>query len=114
MVVGTILLTKADKYVDASGNLPKRPSFDKVLLTSLCKNQRVSDEGYSMLPLSIQKIVTVDSTITMPITIAEIAKSDLLIVSRSQEEINAGKVFRFDNFKCLVKDRKVELWIRKN
>ena len=115
MIVGTILLTKTNKYVDADGNLPKRPKFDKELLSGIIANGRVSDDAYSMLPLSMQKLVTVDIVCpNTPITINELANADLLIVSRSAEDFEDGKVFRLDNFKCLVKDRRIELWILVN
>jgi len=112
MKVGTILLTKSNKYVDANGNLPKRPKFDKELLSNLvAKEGKVTEEGYKILPLSIQKKVVVNLYDWFPITIKELAKADLLIVSRSPEDFDGGKEFRLDNFKCLVKDRKVEVWI---
>lgn len=116
MKVGTILLTKDNKYVDTEGNLPKRPKHDKELLTSILETCGVvSSIGYDMLPPSIQKhvVVTGDyaNTDYAPVTIKELNKAELLIVSRSSEEFENGKVFRLDNFKCLVKDRKVELWI---
>lgn len=112
MVVSTILLTKSNKYIDANGNLPKRPTHDKTLLAELVSSQlSVSEEGYNTLPPSIQKLCIVDTNYKMLITIPEIANSELLIVSRSTEDFEDGKEFRLDNFKCLVKDRKVELWI---
>lgn len=119
MRVGTILLTKSNKYVDAEGNLPKRPKFDKTLLSEILKiSKRVSSVGYDMLPPSIQRhvVVTGDDANTdyTPVTIKELAKAELLIVSRSPEDFENGKEFRLDNFKCLVKDRKVELWITIN
>lgn len=116
MKVGTILLTRSNKYVDAEGNLPKRPKFDKALLEELLASEgRVSGAGYDMLPPSIQRrvVVTGDDECA-PVTIKELSKSDLLIVSRSPEDFENGKEFRLDNFKCLVKDRKVELWITIN
>lgn len=114
MKVGTILLTKSNFYCNANGDLPKRPKHDKELLAGIIAGGRVSNAGYDMLPFSLQKLVTVDTIVpNTPITIRELAKSDLLIVSRSQEELEFGKQFRLDNFKLLVKDRKVELWIRK-
>lgn len=111
MVVGTILLTKGNVYVDANGNLPKRPSFDKALLGSLLQSNSVSEEGYMLLPDSLKKLCYVGKEYNMPVTIKELDKADLLIVSRSVDTVS-GKVFRFDNFKCILKDRKVELWIR--
>lgn len=113
MRVGTILLTPGNKYCDNSGNLPSRPKHDKTLLTEICSGRRVSQKGYALLPQSIQQLCMVGNA-EVPITIEEIAQSELLIVSRSTVELAAGPEFRFDNFKLLVKDRKVELWISKN
>lgn len=119
MKVGTILLTKSNKYVDAEGNLPKRPRYDKELLSGILETEgAVSSIGYDMLPLSIQRHVVVTSgganTNYAPVTIKELSNAEMLIVSRSPEDFVAdtGKVFRLDNFRCLVKDRKVEIWIR--
>jgi len=117
MKVGTILLTKTNKYVDTEGNLPKRPRHDKELLAGILEtSKRVSSIGYDMLPPSIQRhvVVTGDDANTdyAPVAIKELAKTELLIVSRSQEDFENGEVFRLDNFRCLVKDRKVEIWIR--
>jgi len=114
MKVGTILLTKSNKYVDADGNLPKRPSFDKELLRGLVSGKRVSGYSYLMLPPSIQKLCyckEFGSEEHFPISIKELAQTELLIVIRSTEEFSRGKEFKFDNFKCLAKDRRIELWI---
>ena len=113
MKVGTILLTANNQYVKDDGSLPKRPKHDKELLTALATRKVVSLDGYNMLPPSIQKLVLcTNDTTEMPITIPEISQSDLLIVSKSADKFEGGKIFRFDNFKCLVKDRKVEIWIK--
>jgi len=113
MVVGTILLTKSNKYIDTEGKLPKRPKFDKELLAGLLNSNPVSEEGYKLLPPSLQALcyTSIAPQMRVPITIIELAKAELLIVSRSPEDFEGGKEFRLDNFKCLVKDRKVELWI---
>lgn len=113
MFCGTILLTKDNFYVDINGNLPKRPKHDKLLLSEICRNQVVSDEAYNMLPLSIQKLCTVGTQPTVPITINELANCQILIVSRSTDEVSSGKTFRLDNFNLIVKDRKIEIWSRK-
>jgi len=117
MKVGTILLTRSNKYVDDRGNLPKRPKHDKTLLEGVLETEgTVSSVGYDMLPPSIQRHVVVigDDTNTdyAPVTIKELDKAEMLIVSRSPEDFDIGKEFRLDNFRCLVKDRKVEVWIR--
>ena len=116
MKVGTILLTKSNKYVDTNGNLPKRPRHDKELLGGILNGHRVSEEGYNMLPPSLQAMcwVNTGNYSETPVTIKELAKAELLIVSRSQEDFEGGKEFRLDSFKCLVKDRKVEIWISIN
>lgn len=115
MFCGTILLTKDNYYVGTSSDklaehLPHRPKHDKLLLSEMCKGQVVSDDAYNMLPLSIQKLITVGENPTIPITIQELANCQLLIVSRSIEEFLTGKKFRLDNFKLIVKDRKIEIW----
>ena len=112
-MVGTILLSKDDKYVDDLGNLPKRPTGDKELLQGLLSGQIVSPEGYKLLPPSLQAVCMKNpyQFPTFPVTIPEIDKCYLLIVSRSPEAIEGGKVFRLNGFRCILKDRKVELWI---
>mgnify|MGYP006883055741 CR=1 FL=1 len=116
MIVSTILLTRDNHYVDDNGNLPDRPTFDKPLLTGLCKNQEVSQDAYDMLPPSIRQIVrgVTEEEPTIGITIPEIdGLTDLLIVSRSNGTIYSGKKFRFNNFKLLANDMSLEIWKRK-
>jgi len=115
MVVGTILLTKSNKYVDALGNLPKRPKHDKELLAGMLEGKYVSREGYDLLPPSLQMLCWVNKgkLPECPITIRELAMADMLVISRSQEDFEGGKEFRLDSFRLLVKDRKVEIWVKK-
>ena len=116
MIVGTILLDENDCYTYDNDELPIRPDFDKELLTFLAKDQTVSREGYRILPLGIKRII---SSITyreptFPITVPEIdGLSDLLIVSRGYKNGENGKRFRFDNFKCILKEQRIEIWKRK-
>jgi len=111
MKIGTILLNKDDKYIKGDGNLPHRPKHDKYLLSNLvAKEAIVSDKGYSLLPPTMQKLCIVGDS-NLAITIPELNSCDLLIISRSTEVFEGGKPFRLDNFKCLVKDRRLELWI---
>ncbi len=114
-IIGTILLTDKNQYIIGEDNhLPDRPNFDKAWLTALAKNQVVSYKGYKMLPSSIKKEVNCDGRkIELPITIPEINDlCDILIVIRSLEINEIGKIFRFDNFTQIIKDRKIEIWIR--
>lgn len=113
MIVGTILLTENNFYVKEDGSLPQRPPHDKQFLSDLCAGENVTLEGYCMLPKSIKSLVSPnDDDNPVPITIRELAEADLLIVSRSYEKVMRGKEFRLDKFKCILKDRKVELWKR--
>lgn len=120
-MVNTILLSKNGCYVDNNGKLPKRPSFDKELLSAFCQDQTVSHNGYLGLPPSMRKKVKVPSDlmtrkceITMAVTIPEISElSGVLLVIRSTEDIQDGKQFRLDKFKCLVKNGELEIWVKK-
>ena len=116
MVVSTILLTRDNKYVKEDGSLPKRPNFDKKLLTELVRGQIISPEAIEMLPASITNVAVWNnrSEPTIGITIPEIdALTDLLIVSRSNETILGGKTFRLDNFNLIVTTPHLDLYKRK-
>jgi hypothetical protein len=112
-VIGTILLSKDGKYIDEDGKLPNRPAYDKDMLKALVANQTVSIHGYNMLPPSIRSTCEKSYNYTVPITIKELAKCDMLLVNRSDNTLNGGKVFRLDNFKCIVKEHRIELWVLK-
>ena len=119
MIVGTILLDPFDRYVDEEGNLPSpRPIFDKDLLRELVKGEIISNEGFELLPPSIANVakdITSKREPTVPITISEIdALSDILIVVRTTKAISGNRTFRFDNFKMIVKQPSLEIWVRKN
>ena len=117
-MLGTLLLTDNDFYVDENSNIPSRKGveFDKELLKLVCTEQFVSDKAFNMLPPSIRNVVhlaEVDfNEPTVAITIKEIAKCDILIVTRSRETIVRGRQFRFDNFSLVVKQRDIEIWRR--
>ena len=99
-MVGTILLDKDNHYVDNCGGLPKRPPFDKELLSAVCKGQTISYEGFDLLPPSITNIMSrANDDYSVPITIRELVEADVFIVVRSVQPCNGGKKFRFDNFK---------------
>jgi len=117
-MITTLLLTKNDQYL-IEGRLPKRPDFDKDLLAGLAKGLTVSKKGYDMLPNSIKKEVHCPIGISkepnFPITIPEISGlADILLVVRSLEIGGSdSKVFRFDNFELLLKQRDIEIYMRK-
>ena len=116
-MIATLLLTKDDQYL-IEGRLPKRPDFDKELLAGLAKGLTVSASGYKMLPPSMKKDVfsPIGNRVvpTYPVTIPEIdGLSDILLVVRSLEIGSSNsKVFRFDNFELMLKQREIELWKR--
>ncbi len=115
MKVGTILLTPSNKYVDSYGGLPERPAHDKELLKGMVHGQSVTPNGYIMLPPSIKSVASefmVHPDDAFPVTIRELNGAELLIISRSPSDFDGGKEFRLDNFRCLVKDVKVEIWVR--
>ncbi len=115
MIFGTILLDINDKYIDKNGELPERPYFDKHLLTALVENNRVSPEGYELLPPSIQKVAKCTALWpTLPITVPEISElSDLLMVVRSYNPVEGGKVFRMDNFTQIARTGRIEIYKRR-
>jgi len=117
-MIATILLTKDDQYL-VKGRLPRRPDYDKELLTGLAVGMIVSKAGFDMLPNSIKREVHcpvgMSKEPNFPITIKEIdGLADILLVVRSLEISGSdSKVFRFDNFELLLKQREIELWKRK-
>lgn len=115
-MVNTILLDLNDNYVDANGNLPERPVYDKELLKAFASNQVVTQKGYDSLPPSMRKLLVVTKDvkeITMAVTIPEISKySDLLVVNRSTKALVNGKRFRLDGFKLLTKQGQLELYTK--
>ena len=112
-MIGSLLLTTSDEYLTAKGRLPDRPALDKLLLTELCRNKIVSKRGYEMLPPSIRRVCKVGKKYDMPITIKEIAKCELLIISRSpMSTTGLGLQFKLHKFKLIIKDTKCELWMK--
>jgi hypothetical protein len=111
--IGLILLDPNDIYVYNDGSLPIRPAWDKELLRSFADGEFVSIEAAKMLPPSIRKVVDVDYEPTFPVTIREIAKSDILLVTRSPAGMGSGKRFRFNNFTLIVSFPFFEIWRKK-
>ena len=110
-MIGTILLSRDNKYIDKDGKLPERPPHDKDMLRAMSIKQIVSTDGYEMLPPSIRKVCTSSASYTMPVTIRELAKADILLVSRSEVQLEGGKEFRLTDFKCIIKERSIECWV---
>lgn len=115
MIIGTILLTKDNKYTCGEDTLPQRRKHDKNLLTKLAKGKTVSLEGWEMLPPSIKtKVFITDEEPTFPVTVPEIeGLTDLLLVSHSDQKECEGKTFRLDSFDLIVEGENVSIYVRK-
>ncbi len=115
MRVGILLLTQDNQYVDAAGNLPQRPKFDKQLLKRLIKGQKVaaSFNTINLMPeWNIQWAVN-DYDVNLGISTMSLYPPHLLIIVRSTETFTGGKVFRFDRWDLMVEQPNLELWILK-
>lgn len=113
-MIGTILLTCDNQYITNDGKLPDRPDYDKDMLRAMSNGNTVSPAGSKMLPPSIRGLVSMSEVYNFPVTIRELAKADILLVNRSTSTFDGGKVFRLDNFRCIVKEKQIELWIRED
>ena len=115
MTTATIILDAHDMYVGNDDQLPSRPSFDKAFLSNMVAKNSVSQEGFDLLPLGMQKLSTItQGEPELPITIREIAGlTDMLIVVRSYMALGKGKKFRLDNFKRVAKSGQLEIYFRR-
>ena len=114
-MLATLLLSLNGVYVSDKGELPSREhvGFDKEVLAAIMRGNNVSQEGYKTLPPSIRCLVDcVPYHGITPVTIPEIAKADVILVTRSHT-LMQGKSFRFDDFYCVLVQDVLELWIRK-
>jgi len=112
--VCTLLLDQHDNYVYDDDTLPRRPLWDKELLTAFVKDERLSEAGYNMLPRSIAMLTTKSEYEPYPITIPEIdGLADIILVTRGKGQPKSGKIFRFDNFRRILAADNLEVWSRK-
>ena len=110
MTLGVVLLSANDVYVSNTGELPKRPRFDKTFITDLIKGQRVlcSAKTLKTLPQSIlgAGYFTIDPSneydINFGIDTFKSAPVDMLFVVRSGGELE-GKKFRLDEYTLIHK-----------
>jgi len=115
-MIGTIILTLDNFYVDEHGNIPSRRGveFDKELLRTFIRGEVISERAAAILPPSLVKEANHIAQVgTVAITIPEIADCDILIITRSREQIIRGKQFRLDDFELVVKQRDIEIWRRR-
>ena len=114
MNVSTIALDANDRYISNSGTMPARLGWDKAMLREMVKHSVVSNEGFNLLPPSIQDVARISNgDNVLPITIQEIdGLSDLILVMRSYVTLANGPKFRFDRFKFIGKTGNLEIWSR--
>ena len=113
MKLGIILLSQNNIYVSEAGALPKRPRFDKTLITDIIRGQRVlcSAKTLKTLPASILGAgyfttdVNNDYDINFGIETFKSAPVDMLFVVRSNTEME-GKEFRLDDYTLIFKPTK--------
>ena len=117
MKVGIMLLSQDNMYVDKNGKLPKRPKFDKELLTALVKGQMFtcSENTFEDLPDSILKnaFYTRGRDYDINLGVATFRNAPhLLIVTRSEEYLQGGKHFSLKGYKRYFEGNGLELWIK--
>ncbi len=105
--IGIILISKDGYYVGDKGQLPKRPSFDKELITYLATNEVVlcSENTFKDIPPSIRKVVKdlttdkdADWTVNFGISTFK-EKCDIFYIIHSNENLDNGKYFNIDRLK---------------
>jgi len=118
MTLGVVLLSKNNKYIGEQGQLPARPSWDKDFITRLIKGKRVlcSKETLNSLPKSILKSAYFTTSCEAEYDInfgidTFKQKPDLLIVVRSNDDLDGGYEFRLSGYELLVKRQNMELYL---
>jgi len=112
MKVGILLLDKNDNYL-INGKLPKRPGYDKALLTALATQQARTVKAAELLPPSILNVGNQFGDTGLLIGIREISQTaHLLIVVRGEDSNEVGNKFRFEGFNKMVSTKELELWVR--
>lgn len=102
--VGIVLISKDEFYISDDGKLPKRPPFDKELITKLATDNIVlcSENTFPTIPPSIRKVVkelTTDINSNWNVnfginTFKE--KTDYFILVKSNTDLGSGKTFNVD------------------
>jgi hypothetical protein len=107
MRVAIVLISKDGFYLGENGELPKRPSFDKELITSLAKDKIVlcSENTKNTIPPSIKKVakaITTDPNDDWEINFGIKTyneDNDIFIIVNSEENLNSGKEFKLSRIK---------------
>jgi len=119
MTVGTVLLSKDNFYIGPKGELPVRPSWDKSFITKLIQGKRVlvSKNTLVTLPKSILDAAYFTTNPELPYDVnfgisTFKNKPDLLLVVRSNKDLNAGKKFRLDGYIAMVELKNLEVYTK--
>lgn len=115
--VGIVLLSNDWYYISEEGKLPKRPSFDKELITEIARNKIIlcSPNTHSTLPPSIKKSCLAitnnpESKWDVNFGIKTFSEQcDVFIVIKSKEDLKTGKLFNFERIINLYKDHNKDL-----
>lgn len=122
MTVSVVLLSSNNVYVGDNGELPERPSFDKLLITALAKDRLVlcSRATLNTLPPSIIQAaagLTTDHRDPWDVNFGIEtfnALSDVFIIVRSAKVLK-GKEFKlerlYQNYNLIYKNNELELWM---
>ena len=117
MTIGTVLLSKDNFYIGTKGELPARPDWDKDFITNLIKGRKVlcSKNTLVDLPKSIldSAYFTTNPTLEHDINFGISSfkyKPDILIVVRSNENLNAGKLFRLNDYTLIHCSTNMEVY----
>jgi dihydrofolate reductase len=119
MTIGIFLLTENNYYIDSDGKLPKRPTYDKQLLTELIRGETVccGSNTWDSLPQSMKQLVRrrkcTEASINLGIATLYAHPPKLLIIVRSTEEFDDGKKLHLTNYKRLLREGNLELYIRR-
>ena len=119
MKVGILILSLDNCYLSADGKLPKRPKFDKALLTALCRDHKVivGPHTRKSIPDSLLKDSEIidwygDYDLNLGIVTMKINPPHLLIVVRSIVNLPEGKKFDLSGYSSYFKSLHLELWIK--
>ena len=119
MMIGIFLLTENDYYINGKGELPRRPIYDKQLLTELLRGEVVccGKNTWDSLPQSMKQLVKrrkcTEASINLGIATFYEQPPKLLIVVRAINEFDEGKKLHLDNYKRLLREGNLELYIRR-
>jgi len=119
MTVGLLLLTSKDQYLKEDGSLPSRPAFDKGLLEALMHEEVVwcTQTTWDSMPNRMKHNALGrckwNYTLNLGIGTMYTEPPKLLIIVRSKENFEGGRTFDLNQWKLLVKQNQLDIYILK-